>query len=100
MSEKNNQDFESNEMEEIVTLTDEEGNNREFYVLAELDYKDKWYIYLEPVELEDDFKEGEVIIFEIGEDENGEETFTAIEDDELLEQVFQVFLDEMQTEEE
>lgn len=100
MSEKNNQDFESNEMEEIVTLTDEEGNNREFYVLAELDYKDKWYIYLEPVELEDDFKEGEVIIFEIGEDENGEETFTAIEDDELLEQVFQVFLDEMQAEEE
>ena len=36
-----------------------------FLVLAELDYKDKWYIYLEPVEPSEDFEEGEIIIFEL-----------------------------------
>lgn len=87
------------EMDEVVTLTDEEGNNRDFYVLAELDYKDKWYIYLEPVELDDDFNEGEIIIFELGEDEDGQETFNAIEDEEFLDEVFQVFVNYLKEDE-
>ncbi len=87
------------EMDEVVTLTDEEGNNRDFYVLAELDYKDKWYIYLEPVELNGDFNEGEIIIFELGEDEDGQETFNAIEDEEFLDEVFQVFVNYLKEDE-
>lgn len=93
---KNDKEVEYNEEDEIVTLTDEEGNDRDFFVLAELDYKDKWYIYLEPVEPTEDFQEGEIIIFELGENENGDETFIAIEDEKILNEVFELFLKEME----
>ena len=45
---------------DIITLVDMDGNDVDFYHVATIDYKDKWYIFLQPVEpidgiAEDDF---------------------------------------------
>lgn len=96
MSDVNEKEIEINEEDEVVTLTDDEGNDKDFYVLAELDYKDKWYIYLEAVEPDQDIQEGEILIFELGENEEGDEIFIPIEDEKLLNEVFELFLNEME----
>lgn len=94
---KQENDVEMIEEDEVVTLTDDDGKDTDFYVLAELDYKDKWYIYLEPVELNEEYEEGEIIIFELGENEEGEEVFLPIKDEKLLQEVFELFISEMET---
>lgn len=75
------------EDDEIVTMTYEDGTSEDFFCIAELDFEGKWYAYLQPVEETEDFGDDEVLIYEIGEDENGEEIFLPIEDDELLEKL-------------
>jgi len=75
------------EDDEIVTMTYEDGTTEDFFCIAELDYEGKWYAYLQPVEETDDFAEDEVLIYEIGEDENGDEIFLPVEDDELLDKL-------------
>ena len=42
---------------------------------------------MQPVEETEDFGDDEVLIYEIGEDEEGEEVFLPIEDDDLLEKL-------------
>lgn len=96
MTEKNNI---LEENDEIVTLTYDDGEQEDFYVLAELDHKDKWYIYLQPVEQEEDFDPDEVLIYEIGEDEDGEEIFLPIEDEALLEELIEELNDAVEEEE-
>lgn len=75
------------EDDEIVTMTYEDGTSEDFFCIAELDFEGKWYAYLQPVEETEDFGDDEVLIYEIGEDENGEEIFLPIEDDALLEKL-------------
>ncbi|MBO4539860.1 MAG: DUF1292 domain-containing protein [Clostridia bacterium] len=75
------------EDDEIVTMTYEDGTTEDFFCIAELDYEGKWYAYLQPVEETDDFAEDEVLIYEIGEDENGDEIFLPVEDDDLLDKL-------------
>lgn len=90
-----NKDIEFIEEDEILTLTDDKGQDVDFYILAELDFKGKWYIFLEAANPDEEFKEGEVLIYEMGIDEEGGELYLPIEDEKLLEEVFQMFLDEM-----
>ena len=72
------------EDDEVVTMTYEDGTTEDFFCIAELDYEGKWYAYLQPVEETEDFAEDEVLIYEIGEDEDGVEVFLPVEDDDLL----------------
>ncbi len=97
MENEKNKDVEFIEEDEILTLTDDKGEEVEFYILAELDYKGKWYIFLEAANPNYEFKEGEVLIYEMGMDEEGAETYLPIENEELLQEVFEMFLNEMKT---
>ena len=72
---------------EILTLTDEEGNDVEFEILDEIDYEDRTYLVLLPLEVED---ADEVLILSV-EAEGEEETFLPVEDDDVLEKVFDLF---------
>lgn len=78
---------EIDEDDEIVTMTYEDGTSEDFFCIAELDFEGKLYAYLQPVEETEDFGDDEVLIYEIGEDEEGEEVFLPIEDDDLLEKL-------------
>lgn len=79
--------------DEIIVMVDEEGKEVEFTHIATLDYNDEWYIYVQPVEL-GDMDEDEMFIFKIEEDENGNDLFTPVEDEDLLEKLYQEYLKE------
>lgn len=83
---------------DIITLVDMDGNDVDFYHVATIDYKDKWYIFLQPVEPIDGIAEDEVIIYELGVDEDGDDKFIPIEDETLLNEVFAEYLKEAEEE--
>jgi len=87
------------ENDEIVTLTYDDGSQEDFYSLAELDYKDKWYIYLQPVEPDEEFEDDEVLIYEVANDENGDEVFLPVEDDALVNELIDELNDAIEAEE-
>lgn len=72
------------EDDEIITLEYDDGQKEDFYNLAELDYKGKWYIYLQPKNYTEEFESDEVIIYEMTMDENDNEVFLPVEDEKLL----------------
>ena len=77
--------------DEVVTLVSEDGVEQEFFTLATFDMDDNWYIVLEPANPIEGFQEGDVIIFRLEEDENGEDIYQPIEDDAELEKAFAEF---------
>ena len=84
------------EDDDIITLYNEVADKDEdFYHLATLDVDDKWFVVLKPVEKLDDIDEDEVLIYEIAENEDGNDVFKAIEDDALLQRVFDEFIAEV-----
>lgn len=89
-----------NNMEEdddIITLYNEETDkDEEFYHLATLDVDNRWFIVMKPVQKLDDIEEDEVLIYEIGENEEGNDVFLAIEDEDLLQRVFDEFMAEVE----
>ena len=85
------------EDDDIITLYNEVADKDEdFYHLATLDVDDKWFVVLKPVEKLDDIDEDEVLIYEIAENEDGNDVFKAIEDDALLQRVFDEFMAEVE----
>lgn len=86
------------DMEEVdlISLLDEEGNEYEFEILDEIDYKDGHYYALMPTfDLpEQDIESGSTyMIFEAVEDENGEPQLAEIEGEDLLDEISEIFED-------
>jgi hypothetical protein len=87
--------------DDIVTLYNEVSKqDEEFYHLATLDYREKWYVVLKPVQELADIAEDEVLIYELVEDEEGNDNFVPIEDDDTLNAVFAEFEKELSSWEE
>ena len=74
--------------EDIVQLINEDGETVDFYHVATIEYEGGWYVFFEPAEEMADIDEGEVAVFKLETDENGEDLFVPIEDDELMDKVF------------
>ncbi len=85
------------EEDDIITLHNEATDKDEdFYHLATLDVDKRWFIVMQPVEHLDDIADDEVLIYEIIENENGEDSFAPIEDEKLLDKVFKEFEKELE----
>ncbi len=83
------------EDDDIITLYNEERDQDEdFYHLATLDVDDRWFVVLKPVEELPDIEDDEVLIYEVVEGAEGD-VFAAIEDEELLQKVFDEFMKEV-----
>jgi hypothetical protein len=99
MKDKENFDIENEEDSEemdVVTLYDEKAQKEiDFETIAAIDYEDKLYIFLTPVETNDEIEEGEVIIMESAEGEDGEETLLPVTDEKLLDALFEEFQKEI-----
>lgn len=80
--------------QEIVTLTDENGVETEFYVIGALELDSGDYLALEPVENSDD----EYVILKVTTDENGEDFLETIEDDDEFDNVADAFEDSFMSE--
>ena len=82
------------EMEpEIVTLTDEEGVERDFHIIGSLELEENQYLALTDASGEED----EYIILKIVE-EDGEEVLITIDDDEEFDRVADAFDNELMEE--
>ena len=80
------------EQNSIVTLIDETGREVEFDLVATFDYEKKRYAALIPLDDIDTVNEDEIVILEIVKDATGER-YLPIENDILLDEVFNEFLD-------
>lgn len=71
----------------LITLEDEEGNEVEFEFLDVVEYEGEEYIVL----IENDEEADEVVILKINPVDEETEEYTSIEDEELLEKLFEIF---------
>lgn len=74
------------ELDNIIVLTDDEGNDVEFEWLDTVEVNDKTYVVVLPTEEDSE----EVVILKI-ESEEEEDTFVGLEDEEEINTVFEVF---------
>ena len=93
--EKKDEEFDGEE-DDIIVLVDEEGKETQFEHIATLDYDNEWYILLQPVVLDEDMDEDEVIVFKIGTDSEGNDLFVPVDDEKVLDGVYQVYMEEME----
>ncbi len=87
-------EFEEEESE-IIELVDDDGKIIKFKLLDVTEYKGEKYTLLLAAEPDDEIAEDEVVIFRLNEKE---ETLEPIEDEQLLEEVFEFY--QTETEEE
>ena len=71
----------------ILTLTDEKGEETDFEYLDCIEYKGKEYLVLMPVES----VETEIVILEIEPVDEENENYLAVEDEKLLNAVYDIF---------
>ena len=88
------ENFEGEELDNIVILNDENGNEVKFEFLDLVELDDEEYVVLLPINDDGEEDEGEVVILKIedNEDENSEEeSYVSVEDEAILNQVFEIF---------
>ncbi|MCD7883065.1 MAG: DUF1292 domain-containing protein [Lachnospiraceae bacterium] len=86
------------ELDNIISLTDEDGNEVQFEFLDLLEYEGKQYVILLPLEDEDE-DGAEVVILQIGEDNpDGTESYESVDDPKVLEAVYEVFKEKFKDE--
>lgn len=97
-----NVDFPDLEEAEIVVLSDEEGNDVEFEVVAGIDYQDGYYMLLMPTNKVEGIEEDEAVIFRVEEDEQDPEyiNYLPVEDEAILDAVFSEYLKAVEADEE
>ena len=88
------ENFEGEELDNIVILNDENGNEVKFEFLDIVELDDEEYVVLLPVAEEGEEPDGEVVILKLedNDDENSEEeSYVSVDDDEVLSKVFEIF---------
>ena len=88
-------DFEGldEELDNIIVLNDEDGNEVKFEFLDLIELDDEEYVVLLPITEEGEEEEGEVVILKVEdtEEESEEESYISVEDEEILNKVFDIF---------
>ena len=86
-----------NEEEELIELIDDDGKIIKFKLLDVTEYKGVKYTLLLAAEPNDEIADDEVVIFRLN---DKEEVLEPIEDEALLEEIFEFYQSEMDDEEE
>ena len=88
-----NENFEGEELDNIIILNDEDGNEVKFEFLDLIDYEEEEYIVLLPVTEEGEEEEGEVVILKVEDtdDDSEEESYVSVENEDTLNKVFDIF---------
>lgn len=85
---------EGEELDNIVILNDEEGNEVKFEFLDLVELDDEEYVVLLPMTEEGEEEEGEVVILKLednDDEDSEEESYVSVEDEEILNKVFEIF---------
>mgnify|MGYP001100660982 CR=1 FL=1 len=88
-----NENYEGEELDNIVILNDEDGNEVKFEFLDLVELDDEEYVVLLPVTVEGEEEEGEVVILKLEDtdEDSEEESYVGVEDEEILNKVFEIF---------
>ena len=82
--------------DEVVELYDDAGKAYKFVHIGGTQYDDKWFLFFLPAENIDGLDEESVVIFEAGEEnEDGSANLKPVEDEDLLDKVYDQFCREM-----
>ena len=85
-------DEELEEIDNIIVLNDENGNEVEFEFLDLIEYDSEEYVVLLPVLEDGEEDDGEVVILKVEETESeDEESYVSVDDEEVLNKVFEIF---------
>ena len=86
------ENMEGEELDNIITLNDENGEEINFEFLDLIEYEGEEYVVLLPVEEDDDEEAGEVVILKLEDTESEEEeSYVSVDDEEVLNKVFEIF---------
>ena len=86
------ENFEGEELDNLVILNDEEGNDVKFEFLDLIELDEEEYVVLLPVIEEGQEDDGEVVILKVEDTENeDEESYVSVDDEETLNKVFEIF---------
>lgn len=94
MDENLDENYEENEeVSNIITLKDEDGNEVKFEFLDLVELNNEEYVILLPVTVDGEEEEGEVVILQIEDNEadDDEESYISVEDESILNEVFEIF---------
>lgn len=98
MNEDVNNIPDAEEIDNIVVLNDEDGNEVEFEFLDLIQYENEDYVVLLPTEDEGE-EAGEVVILKLEDTEDeDEESYVSVEDEEILNKVFEMFKEKFKDE--
>ena len=102
-NENNNVNNEENEeLDNIIILNDENGEEVSFEFLDLIELDGEEYVVLLPTEeAENEDEAGEVVILKIEDSESGnedEESYVSVEDEDVLNQVFEIFKEKFKDE--
>ena len=92
--EENFEGLEGEELDNIVILNDEEGNEVKFEFLDLVELDNEEFVVLLPVTDEGEEEEGELVILkveDIDNEESDEESYVSVEDEDILNKVFEMF---------
>ena len=94
------ENFDNEELDNIITLNDENGNEVKFEFLDLIELENEQYVVLLPVLEEGEEDDGEVVILKVEDtDENSdEESYVSVDDEETLMQVFNIFKEKFKDE--
>ena len=87
------ENYNGEELDNIIVLNDEEGNEVKFEFLDLIELDNEEYVVLLPVTEEGEEEEGEVVILKVEDtdDDSDEESYVSIEDEDTLNKVFEIF---------
>ena len=90
-----NLDFGGEELDNIIILNDENGNEVKFEFLDLIDFENEQYVVLLPIQEEGEEDDGEVVILKLEDtdEESDEESYVSVEDEDTLMQVLNIFKD-------
>ena len=93
----NNYNEESEEIDNIIVLNDENGEEVPFEFLDLIEYEGEEYVVLLPVEEEEEADEVVILKLEDTESED-EESYVSVDDEEVLNKIFEMFKEKFKDE--
>ena len=89
------------ELDNIIILNDEDGNDVKFEFLDLVELDNEEYVVLLPVNEEGEEDEGEVVILQVednDDEDSEEESYISVEDEDVLNRVFEMFKEKFKDE--
>ena len=99
MDEDSINEMNDEELDNIIILSDENGEDVQFEFLDLIEYDSEEYVVLLPVLEDGQEDDGEVVILKVEDTESeDEESYVSVDDEEILNSVFEIFKDKFKDE--